>query len=223
MNSILPRLTRLILARGGRYENSKDCIHIWTVYKHRIAVDMVFLAMRIIDDYLPQEQVDALDNLTIGYAKVHWVGAESESVNPLTELVHSTQQYLSEDALGATAWYNVRPVNPVWHNDIMSYNDKYPTDTTPEHTFLYYMRAPETGGHLEIGTGPDLGDVQWIVSDTYEPVPNRLLYFDATLTHRVQPYTGNRVSVGWVWWKITPDKYEKQFINEYKVLERVWK
>jgi hypothetical protein len=173
--------------------------------------------MNIIDNYMLPGEVDELNNLTIEYAKVHWVGAKSESVNPLTELVHSTKQYLSDDALGATAWYNVRPINPVWHSDILSYNDNYPTDNIPEHTFLYYMRAPETGGYLEIS-----GE-EWALNKTFEPVPNRLIYFDATLTHRVQPYTGNRVSVGWVWWKITPDRYEKQFINEYKVLERVWK
>lgn len=175
--------------------------------------------MKILDDYLPQNKVNELNNLTIEYAKVHWVGAKSESANPLTELVHSTQQYLSAPALGATAWYNVRPINPVWHDDIRSYNDNYPTNNLPEYTFLYYMRAPDTGGHLEIK-----GTVRMSSSGdtTFEPIPNRLLYFDATLTHRVQPYTGNRVSIGIVWWKITPDRYEEQKIDEYRVLERTW-
>ena len=175
--------------------------------------------MNILDDYLPQNKVNELNNLTIEYAKVHWVGAKSESANPLTELVHSTQQYLSAPALGATAWYNVRPINPVWHDDIRSYNDNYPTNNLPEYTFLYYMRAPDTGGYLEIkGTArmSSSGDT------TFEPIPNRLLYFDATLTHRVQSYTGNRVSIGIVWWKITPDRYEEQKIDEYRVLERTW-
>ena len=176
--------------------------------------------MKILDDYLPQDKVDKLNNLTIEYAKVHWVGAKSESANPLTELVLSTQQYLSAPALGATAWYNVRPINPVWHDDIQSYNDNYPTNNLPEYTFLYYMRAPDTGGHLEIGTTSRMRSS----GDTiFEPIPNRLIYFDATLPHRVQPYTGNRVSIGIVWWKITPDRYEEQKIDEYKVLERVWK
>ena len=173
--------------------------------------------MKILDDYLPQNKVNELNNLTIEYAKVHWVGAKSKSVNPLTELVHSTQQYLSAPARGATAWYNVRPINPVWHDDIQSYNGVYPTNNLPEYTFLYYMRAPDTGGHLEIkGTArmSSSGDT------TFEPIPNRLLYFDATLTHRVQPYTGNRVSIGIVWWKITPDSNEEQKIDEYRVLER---
>jgi len=179
--------------------------------------------MNILDNYLPQDKVDALNNLTIEYAKVHWVGAKSVSVNPLTELVHSTKKYLSDDALGATAWYNVRPrlsyknqFNPVWHCDILSYNDVYPTDL-PEYTFIYYMREPKSGGHLEIG-----GD-RWPNNKICEPIPNRLLYFNACLTHRVLPYEGNRVSIGIVWWTTTPDRYEEQKIDEYNVLERCWK
>jgi hypothetical protein len=192
------------------------------VSNHRIAVDMVFLKMKIIDDYLPQEQVDALDNLTIEYAKVHWIGAKSKSVNPLTDLVHSTYQYLTAPALGATAWYNVRPIDPVWHNDILSYNDSYPKDELiPESTFLYYMREPDSGGNLVV-----VGDTDSMPygGGTFgSPRKNRLMYFNAILTHRVQPYKGNRVSIGMVWWKITPDRYEEQSIDEYNVLERVWK
>ena len=120
--------------------------------------------MNILDNYLPQDKVDALNNLTIEYAKVHWVGAKSESVNPLTDLVHSTYQYLTTPALGATAWYNVRPIDPVWHTDILSYNDSYPKDELiPEITFLYYMREPDSGGNLEIG-GP-----KWVVTRSWPP------------------------------------------------------
>ena len=174
--------------------------------------------MKIIDDYLPQEQVNVLDNLTIEYAKVHWVGAKSESVNPLTDLVHSTYQYLATPALGATAWYNVRPIDPTWHSDILSYNNSYPKDELiPESTFLYYMREPDSGGNLE------LGDSDWRITRSWPVKKNRLMYFDAVLTHRVQPYRGNRVSIGMVWWKVTPDRYEEQSIDSYNVLERVWK
>ena len=173
--------------------------------------------MKIIDDYLEQDHVEALNNLHIEYAKVHWIGAESDpNINALTKLVHSTKQYLSDPALGATAWYNVRPIDPVWHNDILSYNDECPDDKLPEFTFIYYMRAPDSGGQLEFG-GPG-NSIDWKV----EPVPNRLVYFDATILHRVAPYEGNRVSIGMVWWKITPDRYEEQKIDEYNVLERVW-
>jgi len=178
--------------------------------------------MRIIDDYLSQDEMDALNSLTIEYAKVHWIGAESNpETNALTKLVHSTQKYLDTPALGATAWYNVRPIDPVWHNDILSYNDKYPINQLPESTFIYYMRAPDSGGYLEFGGLGTLED--WTMDVTIEPIPNRLAYFDATITHRVQPYKGNRVSIGIVWWKITPDRYEEQKIDEYNVLERVWR
>ena len=108
--------------------------------------------MKIIDDYLPQDDVNALNNLHIEYAKVHWIGAKSNpNTNALTKLVHSTYKYLEGPAIGATAWYNVRPVDPVWHNDILSYCDKYPINNLPEYTFIYYMRAPDKGGHLEFG------------------------------------------------------------------------
>ena len=178
--------------------------------------------MKVIDDYLHQDRVDELNNLTIEYDKVHWIGSNSESVNPLTKLVHSTKQYLSAPPLGATAWYNVRPresyknqFDPVYHSDIFSYNDEYPT-ILPEYTFLYYMHAPKSGGHLQIG------GKEWSFDETFAPTPNRLLYFDACLTHRVQPYEGNRVSVAWVWWDVTPDRYEEQKIDEYNILERCW-
>jgi len=174
--------------------------------------------MKLIDDYLEQDHVHELNNLHIEYAKVHWIGAASDpETNPLAKLVHSTYKYIKEPALGATAWYNVRPIDPVWHNDILSYNDEYPKNQLPESTFIYYMRGPDKGGHLEFG-----GE-EWGVDLTVEPIPNRLVYFDATMMHRVQPYEGNRVSIGIVWWKVTPDRYEKQKIDEYKVLERVWR
>ena len=175
--------------------------------------------MKILDNYLTQNKIDELNSLTIEYAKVHWVGAKSKSANALTSMVHSTKKYLSGDALGATAWYNVRPIDPVWHDDILSYCDKYPIDLLPEYTFIYYMRSPNKGGHLEFG-----GDSpkEWAIHETIEPIENRLIYFDATITHRVQAYEGNRVSIGIVWWKITPDRYEEQKIDEYSVLERVW-
>ena len=177
--------------------------------------------LRVIDDYLLQDDMDALNNLHIEYAKVHWIGAESDpDTNALTKLVHSTKQYLDDPALGATAWYNVRPVDPVWHNDILSYNNKYPADNLPESTFIYYMRAPDSGGHLEFGGPGEIED--WKIEKTIDPIPNRLVYFDACMTHRVAPYEGNRVSIGMVWWKITPDRYEEQKIDAYNVLERVW-
>ena len=171
------------------------------------------------DDYLTDDQMQALNELHIEYAKVHWIGYEySGKKNPLIDLVMSTKPKLKERAHGATAWYNVRPIDPVWHSDILSYNDKYPTNQLPEWTFVYYMREPDSGGHLEIG-----GE-KWSINETIAPKVNRLVYFDATLTHRVQPYEGNRVSVSWVWWKGVPDRYDPVVLTNtsYHVLERVW-
>ena len=177
--------------------------------------------MKLIDDYLKHDDVNALNNLHIEYAKVHWIGDKSDpETNALTKLVHSTKSYVKDPVLGATAWYNVRPVDPVWHNDILSYNNKYPADNLPESTFIYYMRAPDSGGHLEFGGPGEIED--WKIEKTIDPIPNRLVYFDACMTHRVAPYEGNRVSIGMVWWKITPDRYEEQKIDAYNVLERVW-
>jgi hypothetical protein len=128
--------------------------------------------MKLIDDYLEQDHVHALNNLHIEYAKVHWVGAASDpNTNALTQLVHSTYKYLEGPVLGATAWYNVRPVDPVWHNDILSYNDEYPINSLPESTFIYYMRAPDKGGHLEFG-GED-----WKLNTTVEPIVSHVSAF----------------------------------------------
>ena len=69
-----------------------------------------------------------------------------------------------------------------------------------------------------------VGGKTWAVNETIEPKANRLVYFDATLTHRVQPYEGNRVSISWVWWKTVPDRYDPVVLTNtsYHVLERVW-
>ena len=177
------------------------------------------VSMEILDNYLFDEKVQALNELHIEYAKVHWIGYEYNSKkNPLIDLVLSTKPVLQDRAHGATAWYNVRPIDPVWHSDILSYNDKLPTNHLPERTFVYYMREPDSGGHLEIG------GKTWSVNETIEPKVNRLVYFDATLTHRVQPYEGNRVSISWVWWKTVPDRYDPVVLTNtsYHVLERFW-
>ena len=58
------------------------------------------------------------------------------------------------------------------YSDITSYNDAYPTDKLPEYTFLYYMRKPDSGGELEIGSP------EWTINKTFAPEENRLLYFE---------------------------------------------
>ena len=76
-------------------------------------------SLNIIDSYLLESEIDALNNLHIEYAKVHWIGWECFLTdNPLIDLVMSTKRMLSKQAYGATAWYNVRPINPKWHSDI---------------------------------------------------------------------------------------------------------
>ena len=172
--------------------------------------------MKTIDDYLPQEKVDALNALHIEYAKVHWIGWEYKTTtNPLIDLVMSTKPTLSKRAHGATAWYNVRPIDPKWHNDIdsyCSYNRKsyYPNEL-PKNTFIYYMKSSDKGGSLEIETG-----------DLIRPKINRLVRFPCWYAHRVQPYEGNRVSIGIIWWYDLPSIYCE--LNEYDTvaLDRVW-
>lgn len=62
--------------------------------------------MNVIDDYLSQEKVIALNNLHIEYAMVHWIGREyTKTTNPLIDLVMSTKSLLDEPSHteGATA------------------------------------------------------------------------------------------------------------------------
>ena len=48
--------------------------------------------MEILDNYLFDEKVQALNELHIEYAKVHWIGYEYNSKkNPLIDLVLSTK------------------------------------------------------------------------------------------------------------------------------------
>ena len=67
------------------------------------------------------------------------------------------------------------------------------------------------------GTNPD-----WRISHEIEPIQNRLVYFDATISHRVAPYKGNRVSIGMIWWGNTPEHYGNLSETETKVLPRIW-
>ena len=95
--------------------------------------------MKIEDDYLTADQMQALNELHIEYAKVHWIGYEYNSKkNPLIDLVLSTKPVLQDRAHGATAWYNVRPIDPVWHSDILSYNDNHSFINTPVSGRLVY-------------------------------------------------------------------------------------
>ena len=95
---------------------------------------------------------------------------------------------------------------------------KWP-EILPALTFLYYVQSPKSGGNLQVE------------SEEYEPIANRLLYFDALLTHRSAPYEGNRVSIGKVWWPEIPFPYDTfRWVEPYgtlstfetTVLPRIW-
>jgi|TARA_R110000787_G_scaffold163277_2_gene276495 hypothetical protein len=172
------------------------------------------VTINIQDDFLSREQYNELCNFSIEYNKVHWIGRKSAPKNPLYALVSKTYPN-DENLTGATAWYNVRPIDPKWHNDIdsyCSYNRKsyYPNEL-PKHTFIYYMKSSDKGGSLEIETG-----------DLIRPKINRLVRFPCWYAHRVQPYEGNRVSIGIIWWYDLPSIYGELSEYDTTALDRVW-
>ena len=81
----------------------------------------------------------------------------------------------------------------------------------PENTFLYYVKTPNNGGKLELETG-----------DMFSPLQNRLVIFPANLRHKVQPYAGNRVSIGIIWWNELPSIYGEVSKEETNVFDKVW-
>jgi len=172
------------------------------------------VCIHIEDNYLAQKHYDELCSLHIEYSKVHWIGANSASSNALSALVFKTYPN-NEKLTGATAWYNIRPTHPQWHDDINSYctynNKPYYPKKLPDYTYLYYMKSPNKDGLLEIETG-----------DMIYPKVNRLVYFPCKYKHRVLPYEGNRVSVGIIWWYDLPSIYGNLSKNETAVIDRVW-
>ena len=176
----------------------------------------------ILDDYLTESEYNDLTTTSLEYAKVHWVGHGAIPSNALHELVLSTYRYLSKPAKGATAWYNIRPTAPKWHNDIESYctvnGHVMAPQPLPEYTFIYYVKSPHSGGNLQFGNDKP----EWKIDREIEPIENRLVYFDATVTHRVASYEGNRVSIGIIWWGNTPEHYGILSETETTVLPRIW-
>ena len=98
------------------------------------------------------------------YSKVHWVGRHAQSENPLHDLVYKVFCHEWPDGhgsiKGATAWWNIRPIDPKPHSDLISYCTSggvdYTPDNPPPRTFIYYLKAPENGGQLNIYTKPPL-------------------------------------------------------------------
>ena len=161
------------------------------------------------DNFLTDSHIASLFSLWIEYNKVHWLGANVKSDNPLHRLMKKTKP--NNVVSGATAWYNIRPINPVEHSDIDSYCEKttHPIKP-PENTFLYYLKEASSGGELHLENGEIINCVR-----------NRLIKFPADLRHRVSQYEGNRVSIGIIWWYDTPfAKNAKR--NNWLVLERPW-
>ena len=183
------------------------------------------------DNFLDKDWVQELENTSMVYSKVHWIGREAEPENALHELVHeiyaqnlhliyySTDEYcpssLFENSYfsGATAWWNIRPIDPKPHSDLISYCTSngvdYTPDPPPDRTFLYYLKAPTTGGRLNIYTKPPLEHMNWNESETdsIAAIPNRLVSLPIDYVHAVQPYLGNRVSIGVIFWKTLPIIY----------------
>jgi hypothetical protein len=174
------------------------------------------------------------------FSEVQWVGRHAKPDNVFHEFIHKIFSTAFPDGAssisGATAWWNIRPTNPKPHSDIVSYCTSNGVDYTPkqppEHTFIYYLRAPDKGGRLNIYTKPPITDVKigteqffsWAEheTDSIAPVTNRLISFPMSVTHAVQPYEGNRVSIGAIFWNELPTIYGKTNPNINTSYDRPW-
>ena len=182
----------------------------------------------VTDNFLEKELVQELENTSMVYSKVHWVGMEAEPENALHELVHKIYGESFRVFSGATAWWNIRPIDPKPHSDLISYCTSngvdYTPDPPPNETYLYYLKAPTTGGRLNIYTKPPLKNMNWNESETdsIAVIPNRLISFPIEYVHAVQPYLGNRVSIGVIFWKTLPSIYGKTDPNINASYDRPW-
>jgi len=167
----------------------------------------------ITDNFLNKDEIQELENTSMVYSKVHWVGMEAKPENALHELVHKIYGENLCVCSGATAWWNIRPIDPKPHSDLISYctanGVDYTPDPPPDRTFLYYLKAPTTGGRLNIYTKPPLEHMNWNESETdsIAAIANRLVSLPIDYVHAVQPYLGNRVSIGVIFWKTLPTIY----------------
>ena len=195
------------------------------------------------DNFLDKDEVQELENTSMVYSKVHWVGRHAKPENAFHGLVHRIfeHEYIGSwepqvggpvasginpaghsSIKGATAWWNIRPIDPKPHSDLISYCTSngvdYTPDPPPTTTFLYYLKVPTTGGRLNIYTKPPLENMNWNESETdsIAAIPNRLVSFPIDYVHEVQPYDGNRVSIGVIFWHMLPTIYGEtnSFIND---------
>ena len=190
--------------------------------------------IRITDNFLDDDSFEAVGKTSMVYSKVQWVGRHAAIENVFHLLVYKVFCHEWPDGhsiiKGATAWWNIRPTDPKPHSDLISYCTSGGVDYTPANpptrTFIYYLRAPDKGGHLNIYTKPPVTNVKmsnrevfsWAdyETDSIAPISNRLISFPIEYTHAVQPYEGNRVSIGMIFWNTLPSIYGKtnSYIND---------
>ena len=174
----------------------------------------------VTDNFLQPELLQELENTSMVYSKVHWIGKNAKPENAFHKLIHEIDGELIWDGSlsGATAWWNIRPIDPKPHSDLISYCTSngvdYTPDPPPTTTFLYYLKAPTEGGRLNIYTKPSLENES--ETDSIAAIPNRLVSFPVDCVHAVQPYVGNRVSIGVIFWRTLPTIYGEtnSFIND---------
>ena len=187
--------------------------------------------LSITDDFLDEASFKALGNTSMVYSKVHWVGRTAKPENAFHELVHKIFRHAWSDGhssiSGATAWWNIRPIDPKPHSDLISYCTSngvdYTPDPPPTTTFLYYLKGPTSGGRFNIYTQPSLGLLGYESEiDSIAAIPNRLVSFPIEYIHAVQPYTGNRVSIGVIFWNTLPTIYGKTNPTINDSYDRPW-
>ena len=196
--------------------------------------------IKITDNFLDDDLFEAVGCTSMVYSKVHWVGRHAKLQNPFHDLVYKVFCHEWSDGhstiKGATAWWNIRPVDPKPHSDLISYCTSGGVDYTPANpptrTFIYYLRAPDKGGHLNIYTKPPVTNVKmsnrevfsWAdyETDSIAPIPNRLISFPIECTHAVQSYEGNRVSIGMIFWNTLPSIYGSTNSNCNDSYDRPW-
>ena len=187
--------------------------------------------LSITDDFLDEASFKALGNTSMVYSKVHWVGRTAKPENAFHELVHKIFRHAWSDGhssiSGATAWWNIRPIDPKPHSDLISYctanGVDYTPDPPPTTTFLYYLKGPTSGGRLNIYTQPSLGLLGYESEiDSIAAIPNRLVSFPIDYIHAVQPYSGNRVSIGVIFWNTLPTIYGETNPNINDSYDRPW-
>ena len=203
----------------------------------------------ITDNFLDDDLFDALGKTSMVYSKVQWVGRHAATENAFHDFVHKVFRHewpieyrvSPEDGhssiSGATAWWNIRPTYPKPHSDLISYCTSggvdYTPDDPPTRTFIYYLKASNKGGHLNIYTKPPLEIpnpaynypiFRWPDQevDSIAPIPNRLISFPIEYTHAVQPYEGNRVSIGMIFWNTLPSIYGPTNSNVNDSYDRPW-